>query len=379
MDTSSASRNAIVSVATLAERIAARRQTHVLVLKTDDFARASWLHGREQAAELEIRAAQRFEELGRALVRADDLLVHSFGSDVFAVALCGERAVESAEHDVKRALAGIERTFLERMPVTFVSSWTQLRPENDVVRVLESAAERGRRRRDRRAYAELVHDLATPVSAITGSLSAVIDGGLDRERERRFLQSALDEALRIGRMLREFLAAERLESELPAPSTDLAHVVARGFDAVQALAFERNMTLRVCSDCDEPLVTPLDRDVAISLVVNLAANAIKHGHPGGRVHGRIRRVSGACEISIDDDGPGIDEADRERIFEFGGRGSAPIAPGWGIGLAQVRRIVREHGGDVCAQRSPLGGARFVVRLPSDDLDARDRTALGESA
>jgi len=74
-------------------------------------------------------------------------------------------------------------------------------------------------------------------------------------------------------------------------------------------------------------------------------------------------------LIVDDDGPGISVADRERVFERFTRldeGRSRDAGGVGLGLAMVRAIVERHGGSVSVDDSPFGGARFVVRLPAVD-------------
>jgi signal transduction histidine kinase len=76
---------------------------------------------------------------------------------------------------------------------------------------------------------------------------------------------------------------------------------------------------------------------------------------------------GGVVLTVDDDGAGVAEADRERVFDRFVRldeARARDAGGSGLGLAIVREIVRVHGGAVSATASPLGGARFVVHLPA---------------
>jgi two-component system, OmpR family, sensor histidine kinase PrrB len=65
---------------------------------------------------------------------------------------------------------------------------------------------------------------------------------------------------------------------------------------------------------------------------------------------------------VDDDGPGVETAERERIFERFARGNGAGSAGYGLGLALVRQQARLHGGEASVSESPLGGARFEVRL-----------------
>ena len=101
------------------------------------------------------------------------------------------------------------------------------------------------------------------------------------------------------------------------------------------------------------------------LVRNLADNAARHA--AGRVALGVAEVGGKAVLTVDDDGAGVPEAERERVFERFVRldeARAREAGGSGLGLAIVRAIARAHGGDVVIGTSPLGGARFTVTLPS---------------
>jgi len=101
------------------------------------------------------------------------------------------------------------------------------------------------------------------------------------------------------------------------------------------------------------------------VVRNLVDNAQRHAQ--GQVAVSLRRDGDELVFVVDDDGPGIPEADRLRVFdrftrldEARGRADG----GAGLGLAVVRRVVEQHGGTVAIFDSPLGGARFEVRLPA---------------
>jgi signal transduction histidine kinase len=101
------------------------------------------------------------------------------------------------------------------------------------------------------------------------------------------------------------------------------------------------------------------------LVRNLVDNATRHAQ--GRMSVALTEDAGHAVLRIDDDGPGVPEPDRERVFERFTRldGSRNRASGGvGIGLALVRRVAEGHGGSVTVGDAPLGGARFEVRIPT---------------
>ncbi|WP_423919907.1 sensor histidine kinase [Frigoribacterium sp. 2-23] len=100
------------------------------------------------------------------------------------------------------------------------------------------------------------------------------------------------------------------------------------------------------------------------VVHNLVANATRHAE--SRIAIGLRDDGGVAVLTVDDDGAGVADSDRERVFERFVRldeARARDAGGSGLGLAIVREIIRVHDGTVSVESSPLGGARFVVRLP----------------
>jgi len=102
----------------------------------------------------------------------------------------------------------------------------------------------------------------------------------------------------------------------------------------------------------------------VTIVGNLIDNAVDATGPGGAVDVAVRHSTDAVTVTVADDGPGVPEAERERIFDAGVSTKGPAgASSRGIGLALVTRIVERRGGSVQVQRAASGGARFVVRLP----------------
>ena len=98
---------------------------------------------------------------------------------------------------------------------------------------------------------------------------------------------------------------------------------------------------------------------------NLLDNARRHANRAVAVS--LEEHDDVVELSVDDDGPGIAPEDRERVFERFTRldeGRARDAGGMGLGLALVKATVERHGGTVVIEEAPLGGARFLIRLPA---------------
>ena len=115
---------------------------------------------------------------------------------------------------------------------------------------------------------------------------------------------------------------------------------------------------------DEVLV---DRERLARVMSNLIANAVAHTGCGGTIEVSAVKAGTRVEIAVDDDGPGVPEAMRARVFDRFTRldeSRSSSQGGSGLGLAIVKAIAEAHGGSVACLSSPLGGARFVVSLPA---------------
>jgi two-component system sensor histidine kinase BaeS len=108
-----------------------------------------------------------------------------------------------------------------------------------------------------------------------------------------------------------------------------------------------------------------DPDRLAQVLRNLLRNAAEHTAPGGTIELSAVSERGVLRLAVDDDGPGIPEAEREQVFDRFHRAGGPrrATGGAGLGLAIVRALAEAHGGRAWAEASPLGGARMVVELP----------------
>jgi two-component system osmolarity sensor histidine kinase EnvZ len=117
-------------------------------------------------------------------------------------------------------------------------------------------------------------------------------------------------------------------------------------------------------DAAKQLVVPVRPNAFRRSVTNLVNNAATHG---GRVAIHAGRRGDAIEVTVDDDGPGIPESEREEVFKpFYRLDSSrnPETGGTGLGLTIARDLIRSHGGDISLEKSPQGGVRARLRLPS---------------
>ena len=221
-------------------------------------------------------------------------------------------------------------------------------------RLGRSSAERERAlAATRRFAADAGHELRTPLTSAQATLSALArHPELPPERRTAMAENALESHRRLVELLDGLQALARGDAAAPAEAVELDEVV----QAALSGATERHPG--VDFGCDAQPVTVQGWQPGLrSLVDNLLENAARHG---GR---RVRLTLTPGELVVEDDGPGLPDDDRDRIFEPFVRAAGPDRPGSGLGLAIVAQQARHHGAEVSVDRSPtLGGARFRVRF-----------------
>jgi signal transduction histidine kinase len=195
------------------------------------------------------------------------------------------------------------------------------------------------------------HELRTPLARIRLGLERVaadpddpIRGELTRSVAE--LDALIDEMLLASRL-------DALRTLERAEDVDLLALAAE-----EAAHFDRSVEGR-------PVVVHGDPGLLRRMIRNLLANAQRHGGGASRIH-VDGDASGTTRLVVEDQGPGVAEADRDKIFEpfYRGRSAGSTLEGSGLGLAIVRQIARAHRGDVAYAPIEGGGSRFIVTLPS---------------
>jgi two-component system, OmpR family, sensor histidine kinase KdpD len=207
------------------------------------------------------------------------------------------------------------------------------------------------------------HDLRTPLSAITGAASSLLDDeSLDGASRRELLRTVLDEAQRLNRLVSNLLDMTRLESgtlQLGREWHSMEEIVGAALARANDRLGGRRVLVEVPDDL--PLV-PVDPILVEQLLVNLLENAAKYTPPAATVRLFARAVPAAVEVALEDDGPGLPVGEEEKVFEKFYR-PTPGGEGFGLGLAICRAIVSAHGGHIGAEGVRPHGARFLFTLP----------------
>lgn len=243
------------------------------------------------------------------------------------------------------------------------------RMADDLARRAEEvrAADRTRRL----LLADVSHELQTPLTAMRGYLETLSMPALaiDQDTRSRYVGIVGEETRRLERIVRDLLDLARLEGG--GGTLDREDVPIEGLFGRVAARHEREaadkairLTTAIAPGAELLSGDPLRLEQALQ---NLAANALRHTPPGGRVELRAEVDRGDVILSVADTGPGIPIEHLPFVFDRFYKvdpARAEGATGSGLGLSIVKAIVERHGGSVSVANAPEGGAIFAIRLPS---------------
>ena len=215
--------------------------------------------------------------------------------------------------------------------------------------------------------ADASHELRTPVSVVRAAAEVTLSR--DHRDESEYRESLVivgGQAVRLGHLVEDMLVLARADAgayPLLAVDLYLDEVVAECRRAVDVLAAERGVTIRAGAMQEIPYRG--DEDLLRQLVLNVLQNAVQHTPSGGAVDIDLRRDAGAVTVRISDTGPGIPDADRQRIFDrFVQLDQSRRGQGTGLGLPIARWIAEVHHGTLVLERSGPDGTTFCVSLPT---------------
>lgn len=220
-------------------------------------------------------------------------------------------------------------------------------------------------RRQRAFAADASHELRTPLAIVRTSLEH-----LRRHPEATVatLTATIDDidagASRLTDLVDQLLLLARTDSggiEVERVPVDLAEVALEAVNGLSGFTATRGATVELDV---EPVELTGDPARLRQLVGLLLDNALRHGPSGQRVQVRVHGTAQIAILVVDDEGPGIADADLPHLFERFYRAPNAAPGGTGLGLAIAQWIVDRHRGTIRAENLPTGGARFTVRLPA---------------
>ena len=262
---------------------------------------------------------------------------------------------------------GYPLTFMTLLAVGVAVSTLMTRVQQQEKLRLETAREKLRANLLR----GMSHDLRTPLTGISGSISAVLDNSdrLSPDQQRELLEGARDDADWLCRMVENLLSVTRISDDQIGSLHTQEEAIEEIIGAA-VLSFRKrspDVTVQV-SVPDSVLMVPIDPVLIQQVLQNLLDNAVIHGRTTTLIRVDAHEEGGMAVVSVEDNGVGIDRARLDRLFD----GSLPFAGeqqssdrtrSLGIGLSVCRAIIQAHGGRISAFNRPSGGACFVFTLP----------------
>ncbi len=329
--------------------------------------------GHEAAAEAQLSAVEQdpsWRELAaRALATGpdEDVTVSGIPGSV-AVPLTGSRGNLGAlviRSGVKRPVSAEEASQLKAFAAQtgLAIERAQLEVEAERARLaVETERLRGA------LLSSVSHDLRTPLGAITGATSALLDDEklLRSEPGRDLLTTVYEEAVRLNRLVGSLLDMTRLEAGAVAANKEwqpLEEVIGAALTRRADELAGHQVTVKM--DYTLPLVE-IDSVLIEQALGNILDNAARHTSPGTVIEVEARPLGGGVEIQVADRGPGLMPGEESLVFDKfyrGRRVTGRVPSGTGLGLAIAREIVTAHGGTIRIMSAAAGGARFEICLP----------------
>jgi len=248
----------------------------------------------------------------------------------------------------------------ERLEAQIESRTGELREANARLRAVDS--------RRTQFLADVSHELRTPLTVLRGEADVALRGQPKTDELRQSLERIRGQSVDMSSLLDDLIAFARTDAEsqqhLPA-DVRLDEIVAAAAEEAQILAEPREVSVATELGDNGAHVDADFRRLKQALMIGLD-NAVKHSPPGSRITVTTARTAETAAIGIADQGPGISDEDRPRVFERfyrGHREGELENQGLGIGLAIAKDIVERHGGSIRLDNGVGGGAVLTLELP----------------
>jgi signal transduction histidine kinase len=217
-------------------------------------------------------------------------------------------------------------------------------------------------RMERNFLMTVSHELRTPLTAIRGHVSALSEGVIeDRELARQSLEVIADAAGRLERLVGDVLDLAKLDAHrftLLEEEVEMERLCEQAYSSFAEEARRRGIAYRQEIGARPTIQT--DGDRVLQIITNLLSNAFRWTPDGGRIELELGAENGSISVAVRDTGPGIDAADRERIFRpFWSRDGS----GTGLGLAIANELASALGGRIELESSDGLGSSFTLVLP----------------
>ena len=216
------------------------------------------------------------------------------------------------------------------------------------------------------------HDLRTPLTAISGNAGILLAEGqrLTPEERTGIYSDICDDAGWLTNLVENLLAVTRIEQgrlELALQPQLVEEIVSEALQHISRKKSEHTITV---FHEDDLLLARCDARLIVQVIINLVDNAIKYTPVGSHIRVSTGRAEGFARIAVADDGPGISDAEKGKVFQMFYSGSNPIADSrrsLGLGLSLCKSIVTAHGGEISVADNGPRGTVFAFTIPSEEV------------
>lgn len=216
----------------------------------------------------------------------------------------------------------------------------------------------------------VTHELKTPIAITKLNLETMQKRKLDEQQQQKLLSNTLQEANRMNALCNNMLLSSQIDSggyRITRENVNLNELVEQCVDDFQV----RFPNKHFHTDIDGENHVSGDKLLLQLAINNLLDNAIKYAPKDSAVHINIHAIESGIELSVADEGPGITDADKNKVFEKFrrlGNEATKQSKGTGLGLYLTRKIVSEHNGHIFVKDHQPRGAMLVIQLPARTSD-----------
>lgn len=220
------------------------------------------------------------------------------------------------------------------------------------------------------------HDLRTPLTSISGNAGILMENGsvLDEDKKHKLYSSIYDDSIWLIRLVENLLSITRIENGSVKLKTEpelLDEIFQEALAHLDRSSVDHEITVDLPDDL---MMANMDAQLIVQVIINLINNAIKYTQPGSHITLSARRCGKLVNVTVSDDGPGISDAAKEKLFDMfftadNVRGDG--RRGLGLGLSLCKSIINAHGGVIEVADNTPKGTRFQFTLHTSEVNAHE--------
>ncbi len=284
--------------------------------------------------------------------------VHIYGS----VVMEGTATLEAFENSILLSILGECALALENRKNAREKEEAKLQAENEKLRA--------------NLLRSISHDLRTPLTAISGNASILLSDSetLTPENRYQMYRDIYDDSEWLHNLVENLLAVTRIEEgrmELKMQPHLVEEIVS---EALQHISRQRSGQTITVTHEDDLLLAQCDARLIVQTIINLVDNAIKYTPDNSHIWVATKRVGNTAVFTVADDGPGIPDSEKEKVFQMFYSGSNPIADccrSLGLGLSLCKSIVTAHGSEISVSDHIPAGTVFTFTIPSGEVEVHE--------